>query len=147
MSDSSAQGITKRLIEIMKTKVMKKSTCSLLLAALETLLRYSASADIFRSLALYVTYAVSDDARAIKASKDYLPENVECCLTPREMGIQTLSVLSRFLCNQGRSADVNRFSRSVTTKVRAKETSLRVPCTDISSSGFCTYSPRMTTKW
>ncbi len=112
--------------------------------ALTSLVKCNMTAEVFRSLALFITYAyhkpVSSGARTPKNQAGTLPirsginsngprkptvstlwdgkDVSSTTLTKRQLGNKLLEMYSDLLCEKGNTSNIRKFARTVTNKVR-----------------------------
>ena len=114
-------GIFKRLIEILKGSHMSQVVLTSSLKAFRCLLERSATADTFRSIALYITYALQVEQhprlKSMIATQDGRHRGRMITVVDQIRGAAVLRMLSDYLCQANRSDSTRRFARSVTTQV------------------------------
>ena len=134
----------KRLINALKSEQLHKDTLPLMLPSLKSLLVNIPSADVYRSVALYITYAVSDqNKRTIPYAQPALDHHTSTSTTgradsdtqstgiqgtsinhrapnysatPLEIGTGLLDVLAQLLLEDTTGSHVRKFARTVTNK-------------------------------
>jgi hypothetical protein len=121
--------ITKKLIDAMKGERFSADVLPSFMKAFKTLVTCSISAEVLRSLALFVTYAVhhSQESQRIKTrrganaarqrSTHSTPEPTEGAVSKTQLGIEVLRMYCDLLCEED-TAIVKKFARTVTNKVR-----------------------------
>jgi beige protein homolog 1 len=106
-----------------------EESLSLFIPAFRSLLDSCASADLLRSLALFITYALHDtrphklqkkrsirfDARMLRFPNPI--DRTQTSLTKPKVGIEILRMYSAFLCSPDDVAAIRKFARAVTNKV------------------------------
>ena len=118
--------------------------------ALTTLVKCNMTAEVFRSLALFITYAyhqpTSTPSRTPKSQYGTLParsgtvsngprrptintlfdgkEVSTNTLTKRQLGTKVLEMYTELLCEKGSTANIRKFARTVTNKVWVAEARL-----------------------
>jgi beige protein homolog 1 len=111
--------------------------------ALTSLVKCNVTAEVFRSLALFITYAyhkpITSGSRTPKSQAGTLPvrsslnpnvprrptlstfldgkEVVSANLTKRQLGNKVLEMYSDMLCEKGNTSNIRKFARTVTNKV------------------------------
>ncbi|GKT96298.1 beige/BEACH domain-containing protein [Colletotrichum tofieldiae] len=133
--------IVKRLLDAMKAESISEEVLPHFMTALEQLVKCNYTAEVHRSLALFITYAyhspmaslvrsprpISSIARtpasgfARRATFDSnSPSNTPTTrfLTKKQLGAKILGMYSTLLCEKGNLANIRKFARTVTNKVR-----------------------------
>lgn len=129
--------IVRRFLDVLKADTFSQDIFPLFLEALTSLIRCNLCADVFRSLALFVTYAlykqpsssicnlknISAPASATpNISKELMmntPDSRDTqtiTLTKRRCGIKVLEMYSSILCEKENTSTIRKFSRTVTNK-------------------------------
>ena len=136
-------GIAKKFLEAMKADKLTRESLNERLKAFEVVLDCGRSADILRSIALFITYVLKDtrslSARSGRSSSvssreqsrsgtplsdiGNLPHNkatrnndVPAQISAKEVGVGLLGVLSSILCDPSSIHDISRFAKTVTNK-------------------------------
>jgi hypothetical protein len=137
--------------------------------ALTSLVKCNMTAEIFRSLALFIVYAYhqpsSPNGRPPKPqtatitsrsgpssngpsrphintvfdAKEPQPSN----LTRRQLGSKVLDMYTQILCEKDNTSNIQKFARTVTNKVFIYYSMLILTISDM-NSGFCTFWQKMT---
>ncbi|KXH48996.1 beige/BEACH domain-containing protein [Colletotrichum salicis] len=136
---SDLKGIVKRLLDAMKAESISEEVQPHFMAALEQLVKCNYTAEVHRSLALFITYAfhlptaslvrsprpVSATARTptsgyarratfdSNSSSNTSPSRF---LTKKQLGAKILGMYSNLLCEKGNLANIRKFARTVTNK-------------------------------
>ena len=135
------------MIETLKSEPIEPSVLPNVLKSLRAILEKTSSADMFRSLAMYITYAITTDIHvgpwkrtmpsshsengaiskrrntdvAKRAAQDSLgPENKaseSTSLTNFELGAEVLEMLAKVLIEDTSGVHAKRFAKNVTSKV------------------------------
>jgi hypothetical protein len=136
-------GIVKRFLDALKGESFLPDVFPSFLEAFTTLVKSNLSAEVFRSLALFVTYALHKPAvsasrtpmsrhatvsvrsmatqagpkrQALSAASDD-KQNIDAPLTKQQMGARILEMYTDLLCEKGNTAHLKKFARTVTNKV------------------------------
>ncbi|KAI9672618.1 MAG: hypothetical protein M1831_000053 [Alyxoria varia] len=130
--------IAKKFLEALKAEVIEKRSLSMMLRAFKVVLQRSNSADVYRSLALYITYAISSGDRKISSEKNprtskarpsdkldgssrpgptrtLTPESKER-VPSQDLGVSALQMFEAILCSEETSSYIRRFAKTVTNK-------------------------------
>ena len=137
-------GIVKRLLDALKAESFHRDVFPSFMEALTTLVKCNMTAEVFRSLALFITYAyhqpTSNTSRTPKTTYGTLPARsatlssngprrpnvatlfdgkdvASATLTKRQMGTKVLEMYTELLCEKGSTANIRKFARTVTNKV------------------------------
>ena len=137
-------GIVKRFLDALKAETFPRDVFPSFMEALTTLVKCNMTAEVFRSLALFVTYAYhqpsSNTSRTPKTQYGTMParsgtissneprrptlttlfdgkEGSSTTLTKRQMGTKVLEMYTDLLCEKGSTANIRKFARTVTNKV------------------------------
>lgn len=137
--------------------------------ALTTLVKCNMTAEVFRSLALFITYAYHQPtnvgSRTPKSAHGTLParsgskgtrrptvatffdgkEVPSTIMTKRQTGTKVLEMYTELLCEKGNTTNIRKFARTVTNKVNAS-THLHIITQADFCSGYCTFWQKMTLK-
>lgn len=117
----------KKLLDALKAEEFTSSNFPLFMQAFEPLLLRSLSAELLRSLALFITYAISRDRTARKNSRfDIRPRkstptqssDTENILSKKAIGVELLGMYADMLCRIDDVSIVRKFARTVTNKVK-----------------------------
>lgn len=154
-------GIVKRFLDALKAETFARDVFPFFLEALTTLVKCNMTAEVFRSLALFITYAyhkpTTSTNRTPRNQAGTLPsrsgtksngsrrptintlfdgdELTSALLTRRQLGNKVLAMYTDLLCEKGSTTHIRKFARTVTNKVRPSP-----PYFSSSSnllSGFC----------
>lgn len=133
----------KKFLEAMKADKITRESLNERLKAFETVLDCGRSADILRSIALFITYVLKDprshSARSGRSSSvnsreqsrsgtslsdiGNLPQkkatkdnDLTASISSKEVGVGLLELLSKILCEPSSSHDISRFAKTVTNK-------------------------------
>jgi hypothetical protein len=134
----------KRFLDALKAETFGEEVFPFFMEALSSLVKCNMTADVFRSLALFITYAYHRPTVANRTTpkgqtgtlvnrsrtisngptrptintlfdgKDAIPSSA---LTKRELGNKVLEMYSDFLCEADSSSNIKKFARTVTNKV------------------------------
>ena len=142
---NSPVGITKKFLEALRTDRLTKDSLNERLKAFEVALDCGRSADILRSVALFITYVLKDaqpfqmrsgrsssvnsreqSRSGTPLSSTGFPPNNRTSkristfglgqVSGKETAFGLLEVLSNVLCNPAATHDINRFAKTVTNK-------------------------------
>ncbi|OLN96672.1 WD repeat and FYVE domain-containing protein 3 [Colletotrichum chlorophyti] len=134
-------GIVKRLLDAMKAELISEEVLPHFMDALEHLVKCNYTAEVHRSLALFITYAYhSPTASLVRSPRPVSvvvrsptpgvarratfdtssPSNTSPSrfLTKQQLGAKILGMYSNLLCEKGNLANIRKFARTVTNKVR-----------------------------
>ena len=133
----------KRFLDALKAETFSRDVFPLFIQALVTLVKCNMTAEIFRSLALFITYAYhkpsNSASRTPKMQHGTLPSRISsklssgpkrptintlldgsdtesAMLTKRELGNKVLEMYSGLLCENGSTANIRKFAKTVTNK-------------------------------
>lgn len=125
-------GANKKLLDALKGEESTEESLGLFVPAFQSLLASCLSADLLRSLALFITYAIHDakpprlkkkksirfDARArrLPASTEW----TQSCLNKAKVGVEILRMYCTFLSAPDEVSTIKKFARAVTNKVSYK---------------------------
>lgn len=137
-------GIVKRFLDALKAEAFSHDVFPAFMEALTSLVKCNMSAEVFRSLALFITYAYHQSTSAasrtpnkgqagtvptqsgtissgpkkpiITASSEEKDFNSPT-LTKRQLGNKVLEMYTMFLCEKGNTSNIKKFARTVTNKV------------------------------
>ncbi|KAJ3939453.1 beige protein-like 1 [Colletotrichum fioriniae] len=138
---SDMKGIVKRLLDAMKAESISEEVQPHFMAALEQLVKCNYTAEVHRSLALFITYAFHSPTaslirsprpvstttrtpttgyarRATFDSNSSSNTSPSRFLTKKQLGAKILGMYSNLLCEKGNLANIRKFARTVTNKVR-----------------------------
>lgn len=164
-------GIVKRFLDALKAEQFARDVFPFFLEALTTLVKCNMTADVFRFLALFITYAYHKPAsltsRTSRAQSGTLPNRtgtslsgsrrpivvttVEAdsptspVLSKRQIGNKILEMYTDLLCEKGNFSTIRKFGKTVTSKVRFPH--LATPDLADDNSGSYIYLPKTTQKW
>lgn len=136
-------GIVKRFIDALKGETFDHDVFPSFIESFKSLVKSSLNAEIFRSLALFITYALHKPTpsasrtpmsrhgavltRPILTSampkRPTLTTSVDSkqspnsLLTKQQVGTSILEMYAELLCEKGSTADLKKFARTVTNKV------------------------------
>lgn len=134
----------KRFLDALKAELFPVDVFPSFMEALTSLVKCNMTAEVFRSLALFITYAyhkpTSSTSRTPKNPGSTLPirsgtvsrgprrptistvfdasEIVSPIMTKRQLGNQVLGMYTELLCEKGTTSNIRKFARTVTNKVR-----------------------------
>jgi len=118
----------RRLLEALKSENVARSTMPAYSTALTALLPTATSAEMLRSMALFITYSVhkrsatgrfrkSARSRASSGTGSSTPTNGETTnLSQFEIGVEVLRLYSDMLCKKGDLSMIRKFAKTVTNK-------------------------------
>ncbi|ROT40949.1 WD repeat and FYVE domain-containing protein [Sodiomyces alkalinus F11] len=133
--------IVKRLLDAMKAETISEDVLPHFMDALEQLVKCNYTAEVHRALALFITYTfhspasslprtpkpVSSSTRSstpgfirrapLDSSSSSTPATSKF-LTKKQLGTKILGMYSGLLCEKGNLANIKKFARTVTNKVR-----------------------------
>lgn len=130
-------------MDALKAETFSRDVFPFFLEALTTLVKCNMTAEVFRSLALFITYAyhkpTSSATRTPRAQSGTLPsrsgtksngsrrptintvsdgdELTSALLTRRQLGNRVLAMYTELLCEKGSTTHIRKFARTVTNKV------------------------------
>ena len=133
----------KRFLDALKAETFPRDVFPSFMEALTTLVKCNMTAEVFRSLALFITYAyhqpMSSTSRTPRPQYGTLParsgtisngprrpivstlfdgkEVASTTLTKRQLGTKVLEMYTDLLCERGSTANIRKFARTVTNKV------------------------------
>ncbi len=123
--------VLKKLLDALKSEAVLADTMPLYMTAFKSLLPTAISAEMLRSLALFITYSVHSGKPALqhkKSSKQALrsrhstgsesttSEAVDQHLSRFQIGVEVLRLYSDFLCAKDDAASIRKFAKTVTNK-------------------------------
>lgn len=120
--------VLKRLLEALKSENVSRNTMPAYSAALSALMPTAMTAEMLRSMALFVTYSVhkrgvtgrlrkSARSRASSGAGSPTPTSSENpSLSQFEIGVEILRLYSDMLCTKGDLSMIKKFARTVTNK-------------------------------
>ena len=126
-------GIVKKLLFALKGEVFNDEILPDLLSAFKALVSTNMSADVLRSVSLFVTYALysADHHKSLRGKKsnvqlrpmDYSgvsasQYNQSISKRRHQAGLLVLEMFSELLCDASSTANIKKFARTVTNKVR-----------------------------
>lgn len=130
-------GIVKKFLDALKSEAFSRDIIPLFMEALTTLVKCNMTAEVFRALALFITYAYhkSSLTGSRTPKNGTLPsrmnsvatrptintmldggESVSSILTKRELGNKVLEMYTGLLCETGSTSNIQRFAKTVTNK-------------------------------
>ncbi|KAM7209628.1 beige protein 1 [Naviculisporaceae sp. PSN 640] len=131
--------IIKRLLDALKAETMSEETLPHFLTSFESLIKCNYTAEVHRSLALFITYAFHIPNTSISrtpkpgsvSSRSATPvprrptieitlansASTSPLLTKKKLGIKILEMYTRLLCEKDNLADIRKFAKTVTNKV------------------------------
>ena len=157
-------GIMKKWIEALKGEIFTIQTFEYFLKAFTTFFSRNPSADAMRSLALYITYAIHKPRQAVsyptRGKSIKLDTNVSSrrqtlsstpprsakqqdetvsYLSQLEVALRMLEFYTDILCHKGEVANIKKFARTVTNKVKPTAAHVRNPylLLSVASSSPC----------
>lgn len=135
----------KRLLDALKAETFSHDVFPSFMEALESLIKCNMSAEVFRSLALFITYAYHQPTASNSASRTPKGqvstgsirsatisngpkrpalttlfdgrESPSSTLSKRQLGNKVLEMYTGLLCEKGNTASIKKFARTVTNKV------------------------------
>jgi len=134
-------GIIKRLLDALKAETISEDILPHFMESFEILVRCNYSAEVHRSLALFITYAFHTPSGSVLktprpggASHSSSPgpgimkrptldlNSVSVAggtklLTKKQLGVKILEMYTRMLCTKGNIPDIRKFAKTVTNKV------------------------------
>jgi hypothetical protein len=138
-------GIVKRFLDALKAETFPREVFPSFIDALTTLVKSNMTAEVFRSLSLFITYAYHKPATSASRtpkgktgtssrtpSISYGPRRptigtlfdgkdaASTSLTKRELGNKILEMYAELLCEKGSNSNIRKFARTVTNKVNPK---------------------------
>ncbi|EDO00810.1 hypothetical protein SS1G_03284 [Sclerotinia sclerotiorum 1980 UF-70] len=139
--------IVKRFLDALKAELFPVEVFSSFMEALTSLVKCNMTAEVFRSLALFITYAyhkpTSSASRTPKNPGLTIPirsgtiskgprrptistvfdlnEMVSPIMTKRQLGNRVLEMYTELLCEKGTTSNIRKFARTVTNKVFTPE--------------------------
>ena len=121
----------KKLLDALKAESILPSTMPLFMNAFKSLLPGAMSAEMLRSIALFITFSVHkgkpltgahsrrihrSDTRARRATQSGSPEPPYDTLSRFQIGVEVLRLYSDFLCADNDTFTIRKFARTVTNK-------------------------------
>ena len=136
-------GIVKRFLDALKAESFPREVFPSFIEAFTSLVKSNMTAEVFRSLSLFITYAYHKPAgsasRTPKGKSGTLPTRststsdgptrptvsvifdgkdvASTSLTKRELGNKILEMYAELLCEKGSTSNIRKFARTVTNKV------------------------------
>lgn len=124
--------VLRRLLEALKSEPVSKTTMQAYIETFRVLLPQAISAELLRSMALFVTYAVNKRHQGLPSrrgtrrttrprsasspSPSRNPDDAGTFLTHFEIGLEVLRLYSDLLCQKGDDSLIKRFAKTVTNK-------------------------------
>ncbi|KAI1005732.1 Beige 1 [Podosphaera aphanis] len=120
--------IVKRFLDALKAETFSEDVFPSFIDALTSLIRCNVTAEVFRSLALFITYAYhrpsNSNSRVTRTTTGKLKrptlidgrEDKINILTRRQCGTKVLEMYSSLLCEKGNTSIIWKFARTVTNK-------------------------------
>jgi hypothetical protein len=130
-------GVVKKLLDALKGEYFTAESLKLFMTAFRSLLVCCMSAELLRSLALFITYAIHKpklpsslqkkkslrfDNRSRRATQPQPIETAGTYLSKPQIGIEVLKMYSGLLCTNDDVTTVRKFARTVTNKVSVTST-------------------------
>ena len=126
----SRMRVSRRLLEALKSEPVSRHAMSLYVEAFKVLLPSAMSAELLRSLALFVTFAVNKRNTALPSRRPTRrevrprhssgtkshPEEHNLVMSNFEIGVEVLRFYSDFLCKSGDDGMIKKFAKTVTNK-------------------------------
>jgi hypothetical protein len=132
----------KRFLDALKAETFSRDVFPCFMEALTTLVKCNMTAEVFRSLALFITYAyhqpTSSTSRTPKTQSGTLPirsgttsngpkrpavtalfdgkDVMSTTLTKRQLGTKVLEMFTELLCEKGNTSNIRKLARTVTNK-------------------------------
>jgi hypothetical protein len=136
-------GVVKRFLDALKAENFPREVFPSFVDALTSLVKSNMTAEVFRSLSLFITYAYHKPAtsasRTPQGKGGTLPgrkssisggprrptvtvlfdgkDVASMSLTKRELGNKILEMYAELLCEKGSNSNIRKFARTVTNKV------------------------------
>ena len=133
----------KRFLDALKAESFSRDVFPSFIDALTSLVQCNMTAEVFRSLALFITYAyhstTSSASRTPKGQRVTLPSRAATLssgpkrptintlshgnditsptLTKRQLGSRVLEMYTNLICERGSTSNIRKFARTVTNKV------------------------------
>lgn len=136
-------GVNKRFLDALKGEDFTEETLSLFIPAFRSLFESCISAELLRSLSLYITFALHEEkvpslhkkksmrfnsrARQLSSTSDSSPKKV---MPKKQIGLELLHMYTEYLCTPGDFINIKRFARAVTNKVSVRNIDHFVICTN-----------------
>jgi beige protein homolog 1 len=136
----------KRLLDAMKAETLSEVVLPHFMSAFENLVKCNSSAEVYRALALFITYAFHSPITSLprtpkplsalsRSSTPGLIRRVTTMhedsgtstpgmskfLTKKQLGVKILGMYSGLLCERGNLVNIRKFARTVTNKVRLSD--------------------------
>ncbi|OKL63698.1 hypothetical protein UA08_00718 [Talaromyces atroroseus] len=125
----SRMRVNKRFLDALKGEEFTEETLSLFIPAFRSLFESCVSAELLRSLSLFITFALHDEkipklqtkksmrfnsrARQVSSASD---PNLKKGMPKRQIGLELLRMYTDFLCAPDDFTNIKRFARAVTNK-------------------------------
>ncbi len=149
----------KRFLDALKAETFLHEVFPSFMEALHCLVKCNMTAEVFRALALFITYAYhkptsSSASRTPKGLAGTLPvrskasaeaprrpalntmldgqDIVSTTLSKRQLGNKVLEMYADLLCEKGNALNIRKFAKTVTNKVSFLAPSCRIKHTDLS---------------
>jgi hypothetical protein len=134
----------KRFLDALKAETFSEDVFPAFMEALTSLVKCNMTAEVFRSLALFITYAYHQTTNAASRTPNKFQvgtvpsrsgtivsgprrptvntsadgkEGSSSTLTKRQLGNKVLEMYTEFLCERGSTSNIKKFARTVTNKV------------------------------
>ncbi|PGH19683.1 hypothetical protein AJ80_03838 [Polytolypa hystricis UAMH7299] len=127
----SRMRVVKRLLDALKGETFTAESLKLFLPAFRALVVTCMSAEMLRSVALFITYSIHSgklsatlqkkksmrfDIRTRRATSSSYPDQGRTYLTKPQVGVEILRAYVDIICSGGTSANIQKFARTVTSK-------------------------------
>uniref|UniRef100_A0A093UU26 Beige protein like 1 n=1 Tax=Talaromyces marneffei PM1 TaxID=1077442 RepID=A0A093UU26_TALMA len=125
----SRMRVNKRFLDALKGEDFTEETLSLFIPAFRSLFESCISAELLRSLSLYITFALHEEkvpslhkkksmrfnsrSRQLSSASDSSPKKA---MPKKQIGLELLRMYTEYLCTQGDFINIKRFARAVTNK-------------------------------
>lgn len=126
----TAAGVSKKLLEALKAEEFTERALHLFISAYKTLMQSYSSADLLRSLALFITYSIHKPTPPAKLQKkksirflagsrqsEASADKAEKYVSSLTVAVEMLRMYCSFLCDSHDLLPVKRFAKAVTNKV------------------------------
>jgi hypothetical protein len=135
-------GIVKRFLDALKAETFTHDVFPSFMEALTSLVKCNMTAEVFRALALFITYAyhkpTSSSSRTPRNHSGTMPsrpaissapkrpalntmldekEVISSTLSKRQLGNKVLEMYTELLCEKDNTSNIKKFARTVTNKV------------------------------
>ncbi|KAK9472148.1 uncharacterized protein V1510DRAFT_366256 [Dipodascopsis tothii] len=108
--------IVKKFLQALKSGSFTKESLPYLMDAFKSIIKINVSADVMRSISLFVTYAFHDNGPKQQPGEPATELSFSNGVSKQEVGVLVLQAFTDVLCDSSSNAIVKKFARTVTNK-------------------------------